>query len=115
MTVVYLRYIWLCSILVKLRGDVEENPGPKPMPCQSFSICHWNVNRVSAHNFRKVSLLRAYISIHKFDVICISETFLNSDTAFDDDNLKIEGCNIVRSDHPSDSRRGGVLYIIISH
>ena len=54
-----------------------------------------------------VSLLRAYTSIHKFDVICISETFLNSDTAFDD-NLKIEGYNIVRSDHPCNSRRGGV-------
>ena len=108
MTVLYLRYIWLYSILVKLSGDTEENPCPKPKPCQSFSICHWNVNSVSAHNFSKVSLLRAYISIHKFDVICISETFLNSDTAFDDDNLKIEGYNIVRSDHPSNSRRGGV-------
>ena len=67
----------------------------------------WNVNSVSVHNFSKVSLLRAYTSIHKFDVICISETFLNSDTAFDD-NLKIEGYNIVRSDHPCNSRRGGV-------
>ena len=98
MTVLYLRYIWLYRILVKLRGDVEENPGPKPKPCQSFSICHWNVNSVSAHNFSKVSLLRAYISIHKFDVICISETFLK----------KIEGYNIVRSDHLSNSRRGGI-------
>ena len=70
-------------------------------------MCHWNVNIVSAHNFSKVSLLRAYISIHKFDVICISETFPNSDTAFADDNLKNEGY-IVRSDHPSDYRRGGV-------
>ena len=108
MTVLYLRYIWLYSILVKLSGDVEENPSPKPSPCQSFSIYHWNVNSVSAHNFRKVSLLRDYISIHKFDVICISETVVNSDTAFDDDNLKIEGYNIVKSDHPSNSRRGGV-------
>ena len=108
MTVLYLRHIWLYSILIKLSGDVEENPGPKRKPCQSFSICHWNVNSVSAYNFSKVSLLRAYIFIHEFDVICISETFLNFDTAFDDDNLKIEGYNIVRSDHPSNSRRGGV-------
>ena len=108
MTVLYLRYIWLYSILVKLSGDVEENPGPKPKPCQSFSICHWNVNSVSAHNFSKVSLLRAYIPVHKFDVICISETFPNSDTGFDDDNLKIEGYNIVRSDDPCTSKQGGV-------
>ena len=114
MTVLYLRYIWLYSILVKLSGDVEGNLGPKPKPCQSFSICHWNVNSVSAHNFSKVSLLRAYISIHKFDVICISETFLDSDTAFDDDNLKIEGY-IVRSDHPLTLYEVVSVYIIISH
>ena len=110
-TVLYLRNIWLYSILIKLSGDVEENPCPKPKLWLSFSICHWNVNSVSAHNFYKVSLLRAYIFIHKFDLICISETFLNSNTAFDDDNLKIEGYNIVRSDHPSNPS----LYIISSH
>ena len=108
MTVLYLRYIWRSSILVKLSDDVEENPGPKVKPCQSISICHWNVNSVSANNFSKVSPLRAYTFIHKFDVICLSETLLNSDTAFDGDNLKIEGYNIMRSDHPSNSRRGGV-------
>ena len=108
MTVLYLRYIWLYSILVKLSGDVEEKSGLKPKPCQSFSICHWNVNSVSTHNFSKVSLLRAYISIHKFDVICISETFLNSDTAVNDDNLKIEGYNIVRSDHQNLAIESGV-------
>ena len=53
----------------------------------------------SALNFSKVFFLRTYISIYKFNVICISETFINSDTAFDDDNLKIEGHNIVRSNH----------------
>ena len=106
--VLYLRYIWLYSILVKLSDVDEENPSPKPKPCQSFSICHWNVNSVSAHNLSNVSLLRAYISIHKFDVICISKTFLNSDTAFDNNNLNIEGYDVVRSDHPSNSRRGGL-------
>ena len=105
--------------MVKLSGDTEENPCPKPKPCQSFSICHWNVNSVSAHNVSKVSLLRAYISIHKFDVICISEAFLNSDIAFDDDNIKIEGYNIVRSDQPVSTTPltlGEVVsvYIIIS-
>ena len=108
MTVLYSRYVLRSSILVKLSDDVEENPGPKAKPCQSISICHWNVNSVSANNFSKVSPLRAYISIYKFDVICLSETLLNSDTAFDGDNLKIEGYNIMRSDHPSNSRRGGV-------
>ena len=91
MIVLYIRYTWLYSILVKLSGDVEENPGPKPKPLLSLSICHRNVNSFSAHSFSKVPLPSAYSSIHKFDVICIPETFLNSDTVFDGDNLKIQG------------------------
>ena len=57
--------------------------------------------------FSKVFLLRAYISIHKFDAICTSETFLNSDTAFVDDNLMIVGYENARSDSTSNSRWGG--------
>ena len=76
MRVLYIRHIWVYSILVKLSGDAQENPDPKPKSLQSFSTCHWNVNSVSAHNFSKIFLLTAYTSIHKFDVTCISETFL---------------------------------------
>ena len=67
------------------------------------------LERVSAHSFSEVILLRTYISIHKFRVICTSATFLNADTAFDYYNLKIEGHDIVRSDRTSSSRRGGVF------
>ena len=66
------------------------------------------MNSISAHNYIKVSLLRACISTHKFDVICISETYLHSDTTDDDDNLKIAGSNLIRADHPSNTKRGGV-------
>ena len=58
--------------------------------------------------YKKVSLLSAYISIHKFDIICLSETYLNSETSSDDDNLKIPGYNTIRDDHPSNTKRGGV-------
>ena len=57
--------------------------------------------------FTKVSLLSAYSSVHKFDIICLSETYLNSETPSDDENLKIAGHNLVREDHPSNSKRGG--------
>ena len=53
-------------------------------------------------------LLRAYIAIHKFDVICLSETYLDSSTTSDDDNLAISGYNLIRSDHPFKNKRGGV-------
>ena len=55
----------------------------------------------------KVSLLRAYIFTHKFNVTCISETYLDSDTSDDDGNLKIAGYNLIRADHPSNTKRGG--------
>ena len=45
--------------------------------------------------FTKVSLLSAYISVHKFDIICFSETYLNSEIPSDDENLEIAGYNLV--------------------
>ena len=59
-------------------------------------------------NYIKLSLLKAYIAIHKFDIICLSETYLDSSTTSDDDNLAISGYNLIRSDHPSNNKRGGV-------
>ena len=55
-----------------------------------------------------MSLLKAYIAIHKFDIICLSETYLDSSTTSLDENVAISGYNLIRSDHPSNSKRGGV-------
>ena len=100
--------LWYFFRLLELSGDIEFNPGPKPDSSQSFSICHWNPNSMSAHNYSKISLLTAYISIHDFDVICLSETYLTSTTDINDGNLKIPGYIMYRVDHPSDVKRGGV-------
>ena len=81
--------------LFKLGGDVEENLEPKPSSDETFSICHWNLNSISAHNYIKLSLLRAYVSTHKFDAICISETYLGSDTFTIDENLEIVGYTLI--------------------
>ena len=43
----------------------------------------------------KVSLLSVYISVHKFDIICLSETYINSEIPSDDENLEIAGYNLV--------------------
>ena len=53
-------------------------------------------------------LLRAYIEVHKFDVICLSETYLDSTVASDDKNLDITVYNLVRSDNPASNKGGGV-------
>ena len=46
--------------------------------------------------------------MHKFDIICISESYLNSDTSSNDNNLNIPGYNMCRADHPSGNRCGEV-------
>ena len=96
-----------CNLLL-LCGDVEPNPGPKQNTAKKFTICHWNLNSIAAHNFAKLVLLKTYNSVHKFDIICLSETYLDSNILPDDSNLNIPGYNLVRSNHPSNKKRGGV-------
>ena len=105
---VYVHHIWLCLTIIRLSGYIEENPGPIRNSNQSFSICHWNLNSITAHNYFTIALLRAYISLHNFDIVCISETYLDSTTALDDKNLEIAGYNLLSADHASNSKRGGV-------
>ena len=85
----FCNHFWLEEIDLKPSGDIEETLGPKPSSNQSFFICHRNLKGISAHNYIKVSFLRAYISTQKLDGICISETCLDSYASDDDDNLKI--------------------------
>ena len=101
-------YFGLQRLLILLSGDIKINPGPTRTPEANLSICHWNLNSISARNYIKLSLLRAYLVFHKFDIICVSETYLNSSTPPDDDTLQKSGYNLVRSDHPFNSKRGGV-------
>ena len=105
---IYVHHVWLSLTITKLSGGIEENPGPNRNSNQSFSICHWNLNSITAHSYLKISLLRAYISLHNFDVVCISETYLDSTTALDDENLEIAGYNLLKADHASNSKRSGV-------
>ena len=72
------RFAFIMLILLTC-GDIESNPGPRRSDsCYNFSICHWNLNSMTAHNFKKINLLEAYNTINKFDVICLSESYLDS-------------------------------------
>ena len=84
-------------------------------PAQDLTVCHWNLNGIAAHNFVKISLLEAFISVNKFDIICISETFLDSTYSTDDPRLSIHGYAMIRSDHPSNTKRGGVCIFYKEH
>ena len=104
----YVLHTWLYLILTKRSGDIEQNHRPKSNSSQSFSICHWNHNSISARNLIKVSLLKTYIATDKLDVICLSETYLDSSISNDDGNLEIPGYDLFRADHPSNTKQGGV-------
>ena len=98
--------------LLSCCGDIEENPGPK---YSSLTFCHWNLNKLTAYDSTKISLLQAYITQHNYDIICLTETFLNSSILSDDNSIKIDGYNLIRSDHPSDSKNGGVCIYYKEH
>ena len=66
------------------------------------------MNRLSAHNLLKLSSITAYNRIYKYDFICISETYLDSSAQSADRDISINGCKLIRADHPSNSKRGGV-------
>ena len=100
-----LQFLWILYFALRLlqHGDIELNPGPK-----YFSICHWNLNSLTAHNYLKVSQLQASNLVHKFDILCIPGTHLDSSVSKDDNALSIEGYSIIQADHPSNAKRGGV-------
>ena len=100
--------VCLYSLLLVLRGDVEINSGPLSNCKEHFSICHWNHNSISAHDYSKLFLLKAYIILHKFDIIFLSETYLDYTICNNDDKFQILGYTLIRSDHPSNTKRGGV-------
>ena len=95
LTVLYLNHLWFFKIVLRLSCNVEENKGLKPSSSQSFSIHHCNWNSFFVHSCMKLSLLRAYVSTHKFDVICISETYLDSDTSIVDENRETGELNLL--------------------
>ena len=88
-------------------GDIEANLGPK---YSSLTFSHLNLNGLTAHSI-KISLLQAYIIQRNYDLICLWETFLKSSIETNNDRISIYGYNLIRADHPIDSKRGGVCII----
>ena len=55
----------------------------------------------------KISLLQVYVTQYNCNITCLSETFLNSSIRSDNDRIKIGEYILIRSDHPSNSEKGG--------
>ena len=94
-------------------GVIESNPGPRKSSTLKF--CHWDLNGLPDHEFIKLFLLEGYINVNDIDIICLSETFLNSSISIDDNRLSIPGYLMMRADHPSDTKRGRVCLYYKEH
>ena len=53
-------------------------------------------------------MLQTYNIVHKYDVICITESYLDSSVPLDNNSLSLNGYNLTRANHPDDVKRGGV-------
>ena len=74
----------------------------------NFSICYWKLNSLTARDFEKVILLEAYKAVNKFDIICLSESFVDSSILTENNNLKNNGYKMVRADDPNNVKKGGM-------
>ena len=86
---------------------MEKNLGPITKPNDKLSACHWNINSIPPfHNFQKIAILESFVAMHKFDTICISETFLNN--TYEDNDLNLNSYSLLQADHPNNAKKGGV-------
>ena len=92
-------------MVIMLCGDVESNPGP-----DTFNFCCWNLNSITSYDFLRLSLLEAYNSIYKYDLISVVETHL--DDSDDESRLQLDGYSFIKINHPLNVKWGGVaLYV----
>ena len=53
-------------------------------------------------------LVGAFITNNNFDLVCLSETFLDSTITNNNVNIQINQYSLLRADHPNDIQCGGV-------
>ena len=70
-------------------GDGKLNVGPKKKNKGYSSLCYWNGNSISAYDHSKLFLLNSHNSLYKFDIICLSETYLDSNIPLHGENLEL--------------------------
>ena len=92
--------------LIRLRGSIEIITVSKPNSCHGFSF-HVSLKPMSlksVHIYLKVPLLRAYVVVKKLDVVCLSETYLDSCNLSDDNSFNFAECNKIRVKHTSNTK-----------
>ena len=97
---------YLRILLLIRSGDIETNPGQKKQ--SSLKFFHWNLYELEAPDFIKLQLIGTYIATNNFDIVCLSEPFLDSSIPNDENRINIAGYSLLRADHPSNTKKGGV-------
>ena len=106
-------YTICCMLLLHFicASDIERNPR-KNNTSFDLSLCDWNFDSIAAHNFSNPFLLEAYNVQHKFDMICLSQKFLDTSIPTNDGRLNMKGYKVIRTNNPSDNKKGdvGIIY-----
>ena len=92
--------------LLLLSGNIEINPGLKRS--STIKFCHWNLDELAAHDFIKVPLIETFITTSNIDIVCLSETFIDSTIPDDNVNIQRNGYLLLRADHPNNIKGGCV-------
>ena len=71
---------------------------------EKFSIVHYNFQSIA----NRMDLIQS--ELYKFDVICVTERWLDGRTS--DDDVKIENFKLIRRDRPGDHHGGICNYVL---
>ena len=116
--ITYFEFLIIMSLLLFKSGDIEPNPGPdlqetdtssctndldEQVITNNFSIVHYNIQSL----LNKVDLIGA--ELINFDIICLTETWLDRRTT--DDALNLEGYKLFHRDRNGDCHGGVCVYV----
>ena len=62
------------------------------------NFSHFHANSLIVYNMQEIFLFEADNIIHKYDFICISETYFDSSIKTDDNSIRINGYELIRTD-----------------
>ena len=75
-----------------------------------LNLC--NLNSITTQSFVKLSQLEAYNTMHSYDLICLSETWLDSTTSIDSNALSLKSYNLDRVDDLGNVKKEVFVFII---
>ena len=107
-------YMLYSYCIIMQSWDVEANPGPGGWR-SCLSVFHWNLKSTCVEDFSKLSQILAFLNVHRFDIFCLTRTFLDSLISSADPRQAIQGYKFFHCDHPSSLPGHGVCLYFKNH